>query len=120
MYTAARMLMKDYHVIYAGNAAVRHSHEYSVMQEFRRHFDIGAFHSEHTWIMQTFGKAGGEGKRFVISELKYLLSQGKPHLIPMAVVRTAAKLVGYKLGLKAHQMSQEQKVRYSMNKHYWQ
>lgn len=42
-YVAARMLLGGYAVRYATTAEVYHSHDYSVLEEFRRYFDIGVF-----------------------------------------------------------------------------
>lgn len=43
-HVAARMLLNGYLVRYAASACVQHSHSYSLMQEFRRYFDIGVFY----------------------------------------------------------------------------
>ena len=81
-------------VAYAGNAQCRHSHNYSIAEEFERYFDMGVFHAREPWIRQTFGGAGGEGLRYVKSELKFL---GLRHwyLWPSALLRNAVKLLGY-------------------------
>ena len=34
---------------------------------------MGVFHSQEPWIRQDFGGAEGEGVKFVVSEVKYLL-----------------------------------------------
>src|SRR5690606_21821348 len=63
MHLAARAVMAGHKLAYAAQAAVRHSHNYTPLQEFRRYFDIGVFHTEQAWIARTFGGAGGEGRR---------------------------------------------------------
>lgn len=97
MSVAARLLMTGKRVAYVADACVHHSHNYSVLQEFRRYFDTGVFHARSPWLLQTFGSAVGEGLRFVRSELAYLWRYA-PGWIPSALVRTAAKLVGYRMG----------------------
>lgn len=97
MSVAARLLMAGKRVAYVADAFVHHSHNYSVLQEFRRYFDTGVFHARSPWLLQTFGSAGGEGLRFVRSELAYLWRHA-PMWIPSALLRTAAKLAGYRLG----------------------
>ena len=102
MSVAARLLMAGKRAAYVADACVHHSHNYSVLQEFRRYFDTGVFHARSPWLLQTFGSAGGEGLRFVRSELAYLWLHA-PGWIPSALVRTAAKLTGYRLGrLESH------------------
>lgn len=97
MSVAARLLMAGKSVAYVADACAYHSHNYSVIQEFRRYFDTGVFHARSPWLLAEFGSAGAEGLRFVQSELTYLLRHA-PGWIPSAMVRTFAKLLGYRLG----------------------
>ena len=78
MYVAAKMLMKGWKIGYAADACVYHSHNYTIMQEFKRYFDIGVFHARERWIRDTFGAAEGEGKKYVMYETKkfYKLRRG--------------------------------------------
>lgn len=97
MSVAARLLMAGKRVAYVADACVHHSHNYTALQEFRRYFDTGVFHARSPWLLQTFGSAGGEGLRFVRSELVYLWRHA-PAWVPSALLRTAAKLAGYRMG----------------------
>ena len=117
-YVAARMLLAGWKVAYAAEASCYHSHNYSIAEEFRRYFDIGIFHSQEKWFIRLLGKAEGEGKKFVLSEFKYLLKKA-PWLIPSAMLRTVVKLMGYKLGQMAHKLPSQIVKRLSMNKGYW-
>ena len=94
---AGRMLLAGWRVIYQASAAVKHSHDYSVSEEFHRYFDIGVFHDDEREMMACFGQVKSEGQRFVRSELSYL-RQRAPGRIPEALVRSAMKLAGYHLG----------------------
>lgn len=96
-YVAAKMLLKGWKIAYCAEAQVFHSHDYTPFQEFRRYFDTGVFHGREPWIRQEFGQPGGEGMRFVRSELRFLARE-RPFLIPAALVRTLLKFAGYKLG----------------------
>ena len=98
MHACAGMLLKGYKVAYSVDAAVLHSHNYSMKQEFKRYFDLGVFLEKEHWILDTFGKAEGEGLRFVRSELAYLRDQGLSHLVPASIARVGAKWLGYRLG----------------------
>jgi Predicted glycosyltransferases len=99
MYVCARMLLKGYHIAYAADAVVYHSHNYSVRQEFKRYFDLGAFFNREPWILERYGNASSEGFRFVRSELSFLLNSGLMRFIPVSLLRNAAKWCGYQLGL---------------------
>jgi rhamnosyltransferase len=98
MYVCAKLLANGYHVAYAAEAAVYHSHNYSVGQEFRRYFDLGAFFNQEQWILERYGNANSEGLRFVGSELAFLRQQGFGRYIPLSLLRSAAKWCGYQLG----------------------
>jgi len=97
---------------------VFHSHSYSWSQEFRRYFDIGVLHSRESWLLEYFGTARGEGKRFVCSELKFLFHEDKA-LIPSALIRTMAKLVGYRLGRMEARLNSKLKYWFSMHRSFW-
>jgi rhamnosyltransferase len=98
MFVACKMLQQGYNIAYQADAIVYHSHSYSLSQEFKRYFDMGKFHTQEQWILDDFGKAEGEGKKFVISEIKYLVKNGNFYLLPLMVIRTAFKFLGYKIG----------------------
>lgn len=118
MYVAAKMLLGGWKVAYAGNASCRHSHNYSLQEEFHRYFDMGVFHAREPWIRERFGGAGGEGLRYVKSELKFL-GLSRLYLWPSAIFRNACKLLAYKLGQKEQGMSLGLKKKLGMYKRYW-
>ncbi|WP_158793136.1 glycosyltransferase family 2 protein [Granulicella sp. L60] len=115
---AARLLLSGRKIAYVAEAQAFHSHNYSWKQEFKRYFDIGVLHSRESWLLKEFGGAGGEGGRFVRSELSYLWPKYW-WLIPSALVRTALKLTGYKLGRIESRLSLNWKRRLSMHHHFW-
>src|SRR5690606_22126597 len=47
MYLAARSVLAGGKVAYVAEACVRHSHNYTPLEEFRRYFDIGVFQADH-------------------------------------------------------------------------
>jgi rhamnosyltransferase len=98
LHVCARMLMKSYRVGYVADAVVYHSHNYTLAQEFKRYFDLGGFFEKERWLLDEFGKPEGEGIKFVRSEFSYLRSHGFLHLLPISLMRAAAKLIGYRLG----------------------
>lgn len=118
MYATAKMLMQGWKVAYAGDAQCRHSHNYTLMEEFKRYFDMGVFHAREPWIRENFGGAGGEGLRYVKSELSFL-GLGRFYLWPSAMVRNAVKLAGYKLGQKDARLSIHWKRKLGMYRRYW-
>jgi rhamnosyltransferase len=114
----ARMHQAGWKTVYAARALVEHSHAYTIAEEFRRYFDIGVLHAREQWLLNQFGNTSGEGKRFVLSEFRYLLEHD-PLQVPFAFARTVAKYVAYKLGRNEHRLPKEIKGRLSMNRSYW-
>jgi rhamnosyltransferase len=118
MVTSARLLLAGYRVAYVAEAVIYHSHAYTMTQEFRRYFDIGVLHSRERWLLDEFGGAGGEGKRFVLSELSYLRKHD-PRQIPSAFMRTVIKLIAYRLGREEAYLAPFVKRHLSLNSKYW-
>jgi len=118
MHYAARAVLAGYKVAYVADAEARHSHNYSPIEEFKRYFDIGVFHGKESWIHEKFGGAGGEGKKFIFSELRFLLKNGVMSL-PRACINNAMKIVGYKLGKNYKTLPLGMTRSFSMHKRYW-
>lgn len=118
MYLAAKMIKADYKVAYCAEATVRHSHNYTPWEEFRRYFDTGVFHATEAWIREQFGGAEGEGMRLIRSELVYLW-QNAPSWIPRALLTNVCKLLGYKLGQNYRYLPWKWRYKLSMYKSYW-
>jgi rhamnosyltransferase len=114
----AKLLKSGWCKCYVADAKVFHSHNYSISSEFRRAFDIGVFHSSEPWLIETFGGAGGEGHRFLASEIRYLADHA-PALIILALIRTASKVVGYSLGRRNRMLPSSWNRFFSLNRHYW-
>ncbi len=117
-HAAATLLLRDWKIAYCAGALAAHSHDYSMAQEFRRYFDIGVFHQAESWIVEKFGSPGGEGRKFVLSELGYL-RRTAAWRIPEAFVRTLAKWLGYQCGRREQLFASSTKRRLSMNAAYW-
>ncbi len=118
MLVAATLLKKGWKIAYVSEAQVYHSHNYKVITEFKRAFDTGVFHAVEPWLLQDFGKAEGEGLRFVKSELAYVCKRS-PIKVVDCIVRDGAKLFGYKLGRAYQRLPKSMITKLSMNKKFW-
>ena len=96
-YAAAKLLMAGYKTGYCAEAAVYHAHDYSLKQEFNRCRQIGQFHREEKWLLDTFGKAEGEGLNYVVHEMKYLINCKKYSSVFWAVIHDFVKFISYKM-----------------------
>jgi rhamnosyltransferase len=119
MLTAARLLQAGYCVAYCADARAIHSHALTAGGEARRYFDTGVMHANNPWLVQTFGSAGGEGMRFVSSEVHFLATHGAVLHIPEALVRDVVKLTAYRLGRGYRCLPVKWCRRMSMNPVYW-
>lgn len=118
MFVAAKILKAGHNIVYAANACVYHSHDYSIIQEMKRYFDMGVFHAREPWIRAGFGGAEKEGVKFVVSEFKYL-SQHAFWRIPEGMLRTALRYIGFRLGLLEKHIPLIIKKKISMNSYYF-
>ncbi|WP_017346826.1 glycosyltransferase family 2 protein [Pantoea sp. A4] len=119
MFFVAKAVMSGYKLAYVADSQVRHSHNYSCMEEFKRYFDIGVFHGKESWIREKFGGAGGEGKNFIFSEINYLVKNGVLYL-PSAFLHNFFKILGYKLGQNYRALPANVTRSLSMHKRYWE
>ena len=98
MHVAARILLKGYKIAYCSSAEVYHAHSYTIREDFKRYFDTGVFHTQEHWLLDTFGKAEGEGKRFIQSEFRFIIKLRAYNKLPAFFLRNLMKYLGYKLG----------------------
>ncbi len=115
---AGKLLIAGWKSAYVAEAQAYHSHKFTIAEEFRRYFDIGVCHSRESWLPKQFGKPSGEGERFVLSEMLYL-ARRNPLLLPVALVRTVSKGVGYQLGLHEERLGRKWSRRLSYHKKFW-
>jgi len=115
---ACRLLIAGWEIAYVADATVVHSHAFGLRKEFARYFDIGVHHARESWILEHFGKADEEGKRFLRSEFSYLLAEDA-RLIPVALLRTLLKLFAYQIGRREGYVPLAIKTRLSGQRTFW-
>jgi rhamnosyltransferase len=120
VYAAARIMEAGYSIYYQADALVYHSHNYSVLQDFRRYFDLGVcYESRERWIVEDFGGTKKQGVRFFLEGVSYLNDKGYKHLFPEWALRAAAKFFAYKLGSLERYLPTSVKRVIGMHKNYW-
>jgi rhamnosyltransferase len=95
---AAKAILKGYKIAYVPAAKVWHSHNFSLIQQFRRYQDAGISLRNNAWIFQ-YVKANREGAELLKQELVYLSKNHQYHWIPYAIAESAFKFTGFWLGL---------------------
>ncbi len=116
---AADLLLKDQKIAYVANAKVFHSHNYTICQDFRRYFDMGVFHKSEDWLLKEFGKAEGQGLKYIKSEITFLVKRKRFDLFPEFVLRILAKYLGYKLGGQYIYFPRYVNKKFSINQQWW-
>ena len=118
MIYAGWMVKKGYAVVYAADARVYHSHNYSCMQQFHRNFDLGVSQTEHPEVFKGV-PSEGEGIRLVKKSVAYLVSTGHIWLIPGLFFQSAFKYAGYFLGKRYQKLPERLILACTMNPDYW-
>ncbi|WP_119674201.1 glycosyltransferase family 2 protein [Deinococcus sp. RM] len=118
MLMAAKVLRAGYAIKYVAGAEVVHSHDYSLKQQFRRNFDVGAFFADAGGMLEG-AAVGSEGFRFVCEQLRYVLRRGRPDLLPLVVLEAGAKFSAFQLGKRHRFLPLSVKKRMSMHSYHW-
>lgn len=118
MFFAAKAIEHGYAVAYAADAKVIHSHNYSMMQQFRRNFDLAVSQKQHPEIFENISSEK-EGIRLVKSTVRYLFRIKKPWLIFHFGTQCAGKYAGYFLGKRYEKLSRNVILKCTMNRDYW-
>ena len=116
---AGRLLENGGKIVYSAEAAVYHSHNYSLSEEFCRYFDIGVFHDSQKWLLDSYGGAGGRGLDYTQSGLRYLWRRRSYRMIGDFMVRVGLKFCGYRLGRTHRLLPSTLAAKFSMNQGWW-
>jgi rhamnosyltransferase len=118
MVLCARVLDRGLAVAYAADAVARHSHDYSIAQQFRRYFDIGVFFAQQRELLRGIS-AGGEGMRFALAQLAWLLRRGHPLWAARAPFEIAAKWLAFRCGRSYRRLPKRLVPRLSLHRSFW-
>ena len=118
-YVGAKIILAGEQIYYNANAEVYHSHNYSLLEEFKRYFDVGVFYGRERWIKEAFGDANKEGFRFIKSEVGALCASGEFVKVLEVVFRTLLKYAGFKLGYIEEYLPLKVKRHIGMFSNYW-
>lgn len=117
-FTAANLLRKGHKIAYVAEAIVKHSHDYTLLQELRRHFDTGYVRKQYAHLLD-FGATDQQRGRQYFVELNKRLAKRHPSLLPYAWLHTAAKFLGYVLGRLGPRLPLALIKQLSLQSFYW-
>lgn len=118
MTLAANLLRAGHTIRYVAEAEVIHSHDYTLKQQFRRNFDVGAFFADAGPELKG-ASVGGEGLRFVREQMRYVWRHGRADLLPLVIIEAAAKFAAFQLGKRHHFLPLSLKKKLSMHSYHW-
>lgn len=119
MIYAGHAVNAGYCIAYAADAQVRHSHNYTCMQQFRRNFDLGVSQAQHPEVFAVTSSES-EGIRLVRDTIGHLGRTKKKRLIPYLIVSSGYKFMGYQLGKHYASLPGKMVKWCSSNKTYWE
>lgn len=96
-YAVARLLKRGHRIAYVAEAQVRHSHRYTLKEEFCRYFDTGLCRREHADELAIAKKDISRGRRFFWTFLRTVWSES-PSDLPYAMAHLFIKWLGYRVG----------------------
>lgn len=114
----AKLLREGHTIAYVAEAVCRHSHHYSLRQEFRRNFDIGLMRQQYRELLCIQGSDSKKGRTYV-RELIGTLKKEKPSLIPYALLHVGARALGYSFGRSSQGAPLWLKKKLTSQDFYW-
>lgn len=118
-YVGFKLIFGNEKIAYVAESQVYHSHDYSILEEFHRYFDIGAFYCAfEPWVLKIAGAPEGRGIFFLLHQIRAILAK-EPWLLPKCFVSTFMKYLGYRMGAKWNWFPLSWRIRLGMNKAFW-
>jgi rhamnosyltransferase len=114
----ALLLRRGYAIAYVADAVVKHSHRYTLKQEFRRYFDTGYMRHIYRELLSASESDETRGRRFVQALLTDLCRRA-PYLIPYALVQSLVRAAGYKAGRFGSRLPVGLRRKLSAQDYYW-
>lgn len=118
MIMASKIIKSGRVVYYAADARVIHSHNYSWREQFHRNFDLAVSQADHPEVFAGISSES-EGKKMVVSTMKYLCRSGKPWLVFSLVCSSGAKYLGYFFGKRYRKLPGSIVRKFTSNQSYW-
>jgi rhamnosyltransferase len=111
MALCAKLLYQGFTIAYQSDAIVYHSHNYNLIQLYKRYFDIGIFFWQSSdFLKQT--KLGHEGLHFFLKAFSHLREDNEYKWIPRLLVDTFVRYLGFQVGFHNYLFQNAQKSNY--------
>lgn len=118
MIYAAKAVKAGYHIAYAAEARVYHSHDYTNLQQFKRNFDLGVSQADHPEVFAGISSER-EGGKLVRTVTQRLCSARKWGKLLGFYVQCVCKYAGYLLGKNYGRLPRRLVLKCTMSPAYW-
>lgn len=118
MIYAAGAVKQGYAIVYAADARVYHSHNYTCGQQFHRNFDLGVSQADHPEVFANL-PSEKEGKKMVKETTVVLAKKKKKVWIPYFYLQCFCKYAGYLLGKHYRKLPAFLIKKCTSNPQYW-
>ena len=115
----AKLLRAGYKVKYEAKAQVFHSHDYGLLQQFKRYFDLGASISRTESCLKG-ARVGTEGLKFVKGQASYMINIQHYFGLFKVFAEAAVKLMAFHLGRRERWIPCSLKRRLSRHSFVWE
>ncbi len=114
---AVQIVRQGRAIVYEPDAAVFHSHNYSLMKSFQQYFDNGVVYKRRqVWDGQQKSRMRSDGLRYLWNEMTYLVERGAAHRLPYVLCYEAVRYVGIILGRQERLLPEAFKKRASSHR----
>lgn len=116
---AAALIERGHRIAYVAEATVRHSHGTGVLADFRRQYDTGYARRAYRHLLLARESDEARGLLYTRRLLAHLAAEA-PALLPYAMLHTAARYAGYRLGMAGARLPRRLSAALSGQDYYWQ
>jgi len=96
---AIQVLRQGYSIAYEPQAAVLHSHNYTLLKSFQQYFDNGVvYQRRQVWDGQQRDRMRSDGFGYLWNEMIYLVERGAGHRLPYVLCYEGARYMGIVFG----------------------
>lgn len=118
MIFAGRTIEAGEKIAYVSDAAVYHSHNLSLREQFRRNYDLGVSQADYADFFDKYPSVG-EGKKLVRTTADNIIKMRKYHLLFSLFASSAFKYAGYWFGKHYKKLPGKMARKLSSDPEYW-
>jgi rhamnosyltransferase len=114
---AVQIVRQGHAIVYEPEAAVLHSHNYSLMKSFQQYFDNGVVYKRRQiWDGEQKNRMRADGLRYLWNETKYLLERGAARRLPYVLCYEGVRYLGIVCGRQERLLPEAFKKRASSHR----